>query len=340
MQKITRKSIFSNLLKLVFITLFVGVFSQIFGTNNSLTWVCVLIGTMMYWYMDIGINIKQAPFVIVLMFLQIGFSNKLAQINPVIGLIVNFITIFLIMYIPSAKPEYKAYMPFLLCYIFNQSNPAEGHDFVTRMLSLLIGGVIVSLVYYFKNKNSNKEHDTIKQAFKSMSITSNRFIIALKMAIGVSIAMLIGTLFGVKKTMWISMSVMSLTQIDFSNTQKRFISRIISTIIGSIVFAILFQALVPEKYDVIVTIILNYIYTFINDYKYQVIFITVNAISSASALFDTSTAIELRILLIIFGCVLGYIINKINFRKYFTLLKRKFRRMGKLGTHNLSCENG
>ena len=294
MQKITRKSIFSNLLKLVFITLFVGVFSQIFGTNNSLTWVCVLIGTMMYWYMDIGINIKQAPFVIVLMFLQIGFSNKLAQINPVIGLIVNFITIFLIMYIPSAKPEYKAYMPFILCYIFNQSNPAEGHDFVTRMLSLLIGGVIVSLVYYFKNKNSNKEHDTIKQAFKSMSITSNRFIIALKMAIGVSIAMLIGTLFGVKKTMWISMSVMSLTQIDFSNTQKRFISRIISTIIGSIVFAILFQALVPEKYDVIVTIILNYIYTFINDYKYQVIFITINAISSASAIFDTSTAIELK----------------------------------------------
>lgn len=107
-----------------------------------------------------------------------------------------------------------------------------------------------------------------------------------------------------------------------------------------LIFAILFQALVPEKYDVIVTIILNYIYTFINDYKYQVIFITVNAISSASALFDTSTAIELRILLIIFGCVLGYIINKINFRKYFTLLKRKFRKMGKLGTHNLSYENG
>ena len=113
MQKITRKSIFSNLLKLVFITLFVGVFSQIFGTNNSLTWVCVLIGTMMYWYMDIGINIKQAPFVIVLMFLQIGFSNKLAQINPVIGLIVNFITIFLIMYIPSANQNIRR-----ICHFF------------------------------------------------------------------------------------------------------------------------------------------------------------------------------------------------------------------------------
>ena len=50
MQKITRKSIFSNLLKLVFITLFVGVFSQIFGKNNSLTWVCVLNGTMISLY--------------------------------------------------------------------------------------------------------------------------------------------------------------------------------------------------------------------------------------------------------------------------------------------------
>lgn len=92
-------------------------------------------------------------------------------------------------------------------------------------------------------------------------------------------------------------------------------------------FCYIIPSIGTRKYDVIVTIILNYIYTFINDYKYQVIFITVNAISSASALFDTSTAIELRILLIIFGCVLGYIINKINFRKYFTFAKRKFRRM-------------
>lgn len=75
--------------------------------------------------------------------------------------------------------------------------------------------------------------------------------------------------------------------------------------------AILFQALVPEKYDVIVSIILNYIYTFINDYKYQVIFITVNAISSASALFDTSTAIRIENFINYIWMCIRYIINKI-----------------------------
>lgn len=338
MQKITVKSIFLNLLQLMFIMLFVGIFSQIFGSNNSLTWVCILIGTMMYWYMDIGIDKRQAPFIIVLMFLLTGISNRIALINPILGFVINFITIFLIMYIPSAKPEYKAYIPFILCYIFDQSNQAIGNDFATRMASLFIGGIMVAVIYYFKHRKSEENYNTIQYALKHINITSNRFIIAIKMAIGVSIAMLIGTLFGLKRTMWISMSVMSLTQIDFEHTQKRFISRIISTVIGSFAFALLFQVLIPAKYDVLVTIILNYIYTFIKDYKYQIIFITVNSISSASALFDTSTAIELRIMLIIFGCVLGYVINRINFRKYLVLLKRnlKSKERLKIGKLNYS----
>ena len=57
-----------------------------------------------------------------------------------------------------------------------------------------------------------------------------------------------------------------------------------------------------------------------------------------SALFDTSTAIELRIMLIIFGCVLGYAINRINFRKYLVLLKRnlKSKERLKIGKLNYS----
>lgn len=339
MQKITVKSIFLNLFKLICITLFVGIFSQIFGSNNSLTWVSILIGVMMYWYMDIGIDKRQAPFIIVLIFILTGVSNRIAIINPILGFIINFIAIFLITYIPSDKPEYKAYMPFVLCYIFNQSNPAIEQDFVTRMVSLFIGGIMVATIYYLRHRKSKEHHNTIQHTLKKINITSNRFIIAIKMAIGVSIAMLIGTLFGLKRTMWISMSVMSLTQIDFEHTQKRFITRIISTVIGSFAFALIFQVLIPTKYDVLVTIILNYIYTFIKDYKYQVIFITMNSISSASVLFDTNTAIELRIMLIIFGCVLGYIINRTDFKKYLLILEKNLQSKTKLKTIKADCSN-
>lgn len=319
MQKITIKSIFFNLLKVIFIISFVILFSQVFGSINTLTGISVLVALMTFWCIDIGINKKQAPFIIVLLFLLTGISNRLAMFNPILGLIINFATIFIITYIPSNKPEYKAYMAFILCFIFNESNPAIGHDLLTRMLSLLIGSFLVAGVYCFRHRKSELKYDTVQTSLKNIDITSDRFIVSIKMAIGVSVAILIGTLLGLKRTMWIAISVMSLTQIDFEQTKIRFKNRIISTIIGSIVFVVLFQLLVPAKYEFIASMVLSYIYAFLIDYKYQVILITVNSISSALALFDTSTAIELRITLIISGCILGYLINKINFKKLFQI---------------------
>lgn len=317
MKKITIKNICFNFLKVIIIISFVILFSKIFGSINTLTGISILVALMTFWCIDIGINKKQAPFIIVLLFLLTGISNRLAMFNPILGLIINFATTFLITYIPSNKPEYKAYMAFILCFIFNESNPATGHDFFTRMISLLIGSLLVAVVYIFRHRKSDLKYDSVQGHLKNIDITSDRFIVSIKMAIGVSIAMLIGTLLGLKRTMWIAISVMSLTQIDFEQTKIRFKNRIISTILGSIVFVILFQLLVPDEYDFIASLVLTYIYAFLTDYKYQVILITVNSLSSALALFDASTAIELRIVLIISGCILGYLINKINFKKLF-----------------------
>ena len=317
MKKITIKNICFNFLEVIFIISFVILFSQIFGSINTLTGISILVALMTFWCIDIGINKKQAPFIIVLLFLLTGISNRLAMFNPILGLIINFATTFLITYIPSNKPEYKAHMAFILCFIFNESNPATGQDFLTRMISLLIGSLLVAVVYFFRHRKSDLKYDSIQGHLKNIDITSDRFIVSIKMAIGVSIAMLIGTLLGLKRTMWIAISVMSLTQIDFEQTKIRFKNRIISTILGSIVFVVLFQLLVPDEYDFIASLVLTYIYAFLTDYKYQVILITVNSLSSALALFDASTAIELRIVLIISGCILGYLINKINFKKLF-----------------------
>ena len=317
MKKITIKNICFNFLKVIIIISFVILFSKIFGSINTLTGISILVALMTFWCIDIGINKKQAPFIIVLLFLLTGISNRLAMFNPILGLIINFATTFLITYIPSNKPEYKAYMAFILCFIFNESNPATGHDFFTRMISLLIGSLLVAVVYIFRHRKSDLKYDSVQGHLKNIDITSDRFIVSIKMAIGVSIAMLIGTLLGLKRTMWIAISVMSLTQIDFEQTKIRFKNRIISTILGSIVFVVLFQLLVPDEYDFIASLVLTYIYAFLTDYKYQVILITVNSLSSALALFDASTAIELRIVLIISGCILGYLINKINFKKLF-----------------------
>ncbi|MFR2534799.1 MAG: FUSC family protein [Clostridia bacterium] len=321
MKEFNKKNIISNLFMLAGIMLFVGITSQIFGSNNTLIWVAIQISLSMFHKMDIGIDKKQAPFVLICLFLLIGLSNRLAMYNIFFGILLNFISIFIIMYIPSSKIEYKPYMPFILCYIFGQSVTAQSENFISRMLSLLIGSIIVAIVYFISHRKSDEKQDTLMQVIRKIDITSDRFCVALKMSIGVSIAIFIGTIIETPKTMWIALSVMSITQIDFEHTKKRFKWRIISTLIGSGLFVLLFQYLIPTQYTTLAVILLSYIYTFVEEYHIQVVFVTINALSSAMLLFDTKTEIQMRIFLVILGCLLGYIINKINIKSIFSKLK-------------------
>lgn len=323
MKKVNIKTIFKNLFMIACIIISVSLCSAIFGSNNSLTWVGTIVAIMLYWDLNIGINKRQAPIIIFSLFIFTGIANRVAEINPILGMIINLISIFSITYLLSAKPEYKAYIPLILIYIFDQSNVAIGKDFYTRMISLALGGVITGIVYYFRHRNVKEEFKNIKEHIKDVDITSPRFIISLKMSIGVSIAILIGTLLGIQRTTWISISVMSLTQLEFETTKERFKHRIIYTIIGAVTFVLLFQVLIPEKYDALASIVLSYIYTFIESYKHKIIFITVSALSASMVIFDTTTAIATRIILIILGCILAILINKIDLQKPMLLIKNK-----------------
>lgn len=323
MKKVNIKTIFKNLFMIACIIISVSLCSAIFGSNNSLTWVGTIVAIMLYWDLNIGINKRQAPIIIFSLFIFTGIANRVAEINPILGMIINLISIFSITYLLSAKPEYKAYIPLILIYIFGQSNVAIGKDFYTRMISLALGGLITGIVYYFRHRNVKEEFKNIKEHIKDVDITSPRFIISLKMSIGVSIAILIGTLLGIQRTMWISISVMSLTQLEFETTKERFKHRITYTIIGAVTFVLLFQVLIPEKYDALASIVLSYIYTFIESYKHKIIFITVSALSASMVIFDTTTAIATRIILIILGCILAILINKIDLQKPMLLIKNK-----------------
>lgn len=324
MKKVNIKTIFKNLFMIACIIISVSLCSAIFGSNNSLTWVGTIVAIMLYWDLNIGINKRQAPIIIFSLFIFTGIANRVAEINLILGMIINLISIFSITYLLSSKPEYKAYIPLILIYIFDQSNIAVGKDFYTRMISLALGGLITGIVYYFRHRDLKEEFKSIKEQIKGVDITSPRFIISLRMSIGVSIAILIGTLLGIQRTMWISISVMSLTQLEFETTKERFKHRIIYTIIGAVAFVLLFQVLIPEKYDALASIVLSYIYTFIESYKHKMIFITVSALSASMVIFDTTTAIATRIILIILGCILAILINKIDLQKPMLLIKNKF----------------
>lgn len=311
----------------LFIIVFINLFSTAFGKSEQLIGVTVETGILMFKSLDLGIKKKQAGLTIILLFILTGITTTIAGLNPFLGVLINFASIFVIMYITTEHMEHKAYMTFILTYIFALGNLPTQETVLNRVASLTIGGILVAFVYWIyhrKTKEGEKEPTLgLKEMFQTIDIGSVRFVFCLKMALGITIGMLIGAIFKLPRAMWIGMTVMSLTQPEHEKTKERFKYRIIGTIGGIILFIILFDWLIPHKYAMYAVLLMGYVYSFVEEYHIQMLFITINAMNAAIILFDQTLAIPLRIGFVLLGSVIALILNKINFQNLCIKIKKK-----------------
>ncbi len=287
MNKDFLKLAIKNLLLLLFIVAFVVCFSAILGTENQLIGVALITGLIMFYNIDLGLNKKQAPFIIIGMCLLMAIGNIVSFYNIYLAIIVNFAIIFIFMTLSTVHLEYKTYIPFALMYIFADGMPIEENQILKRFLSFFISGILLAILYYIKHKKL-ENGKTIKEIYKNISIYKETTVFNIKMALGVTIAMFLIAFFNIEKGFWISVTVMSLTQPHFHMTKEKIKHRFLGTIVGFICFLILFGGIIPEQYLGILAGILSYIYTFVKSYYVQIIFVTINALNSASGLFNTS----------------------------------------------------
>lgn len=249
-----------------------------------------------------------------------GIIPFFSRINPFIGILINFFAVFFITYLYKDSDKSMNYMPFMLGYVFLEGNPVDAEGLLVRMLSLLAGGIIVSIFYYFFHYKKKAKNTTLKIVFSKIDIHSLRFNYAIRMALGIAIAMFIGNIFHFQKSMWISITVMSLTQPHFRQTKERIKARTIGTIIGAILFVLLFVILVPHEYSFILLMVLSYLYTFVEKYNVQMIFITMNSLSAAQVLLGTDVSVFLRITFVLLGAVIAWIVNKAG---YYSIEEKK-----------------
>lgn len=305
------KKLFSKLALFIFIMAFIAVFTSVFSAENSYIGVAIVTGLTMFNVIDLYIPYKKSPFLITGLFMLIGVSAYLSNLNPFLGFFINFFTIIIFLTPTSVKMEFKAYMPFILCYIFIQSNPVPDSHMPMRLLSLFVGGLLVSGVYVFYHRKTT--YDTsILSLYKLLNPNTLHFQFIMRMALGEAIAMFLGDFFNIPRYMWIALTIMSLTQPFYANTKERIKYRFAGTIIGALVFSVIFKQVIPDEYLAVCFLILNYIYSFITDYKVQMVFITVNSLNAAMILFDTKTSIFLRIIMICSGIVIAHFINNAN----------------------------
>ncbi len=259
-QKYIGALIIKNILCMLFCILIVSPFSSIFGSENSIVGVVTVMLILTFRFANLDFKVKQSAVTLIGIFLIYAVAPYLSNIsNPILGFIINFISIITIIVLTCHNMMYALIGIFLIYavapYLSNISNPILGfiinfisiitiivltchnmmyanhiililsyfllygndvssiESYLSRVIGLLFGGLIVASIFYIKHKKAKKEYDnTILDVIKAFDIKTERSRWQLKLALGINTAVLIGEFLHFPKTMWIAFACMSVIQ--------------------------------------------------------------------------------------------------------------------------------
>ncbi|MDU3525265.1 FUSC family protein [Clostridium sp.] len=148
-----RKKIITNTIIFVSIILFVTIFKSLFGEGNTLVGVTIITTALTFMEKDL----TAAPFknftkILTVNLFTLLFSFLAIQ-NIWIGILVNFLALFIIGYLFSYNLKRSLVVPFGLQYFFMLFYPAEGEVLFNRFLSLIFGSVFIMLIQFIFNKD-------------------------------------------------------------------------------------------------------------------------------------------------------------------------------------------
>lgn len=308
LKTLTPKNLISKLISFILISIFITIYGLLFGNSNILMGVCIITGILMLCHINLGFKVLQVCIVIPILLASCGIVASISLMNTYLGILINFSFIFILMTLVSQNLASKSFMPFILCYIFVQGNPVYGSSLWLRIMGLFLGGIVISVFYYvYHRKTTNKRN--IADLFHEIDFTSSRTQFILRMSIGITLAMFIGSLFTLQKGMWISITVMSATQPFLVETTTRIKQRFFGSLLGALAYVLLFELLIPDAYTTYAVLLLSFTYTLINVYWIQMIFITINSLNAALIIFDTSISVPMRLSFICLGLFIVFIIQ-------------------------------
>ena len=96
---------------------------------------------------------------------------------------------------------------------------------------------------------------------------------------------------------WILFTILSLTTPLYETSKAKIKYRLVSTLIGSIIIVILFGIFTNQTARLLIVMITGYLQSYVNEYKYRMIFVTVCAIGTAAVVGNVQELTLERILI-------------------------------------------
>lgn len=310
-----------SVLIVAFAIVFISLLSGLFGQENTPLAVavfCIMLGIR---FVNFEYCIRDSLVTLAIALAILVFAPSLAGIAPPILVpFIHFVGFFTLLYITTQRPELGNGGLYSFAYVYLTGNPVYGVSLEKRVLLALVGYAICGLILWAKHRHAHGDirfhHLILKFDVKNPVI-----LWQLRMAVGVSLILTAGQVFGVPRFMWMGFACASLlSEYPYSsNTLPRFCQRIIGVLVGSGLFLIVYQ-ITPEAFHSLMGPLGGLCLGFCTDYRYKTAMNCFGALMLAAGIYGVQAAVFLRIidtiLGVCFGTVFALIFHKLIAKKY------------------------
>lgn len=292
------------LLTVIFCTGFVTVYSLIFGPENSIAGVVVLLAVLVLRFADFGIHARHGVAVIFLTFAILAVGPYAAGQAGLAGaFLINSLCLLALLILNCHNVIMFNHATFVLGYLLLLGYEVDGHAYKVRVFSLFLGAVLCAFIFY-KNHRHLSYKRSFGHLFREFDLSASRTQWYLRLSLGVSSSLLAAGLLHLPRPMWVGVSAMSVMLPFTQDLVYRLKRRLPFGAIGCGLFAILYMVL-PESMLALIGTLGGIGVGFSATYSWQTIFNTFGALAVAVGLLGFKRAIFHRILALAAGSVYG-----------------------------------
>ena len=285
-----------SVLIVAFAIVFISLLSGVFGADNTplaVALFCMMLGIrFVNFEYCIGDSLVTLAAVLAILVLV---PSAAAVLPPVLLIPLHFAAFLALLCMTTQRPEMGNGGLYSFAYIYLAGNPVMGEALVRRGLLALVGYLICGAILFAKHRDQHRAtrfHHVVRRFDLSVPV----HLWQLRMALGVSLVLSAGQVFGVERFMWMGFACASLlSEYPYSgNTFTRFWQRIVGAVAGSCGFFVLYL-LTPEAFHEWMGPLGGLCLGFCTDYRYKTAMNCFGALMLGAGIYGLQGAVVLRI---------------------------------------------
>ena len=295
-----------SVLIVAFAIVFISLLSGVFGADNTplaVALFCMMLGIrFVNFEYCIGDSLVTLAAVLAILVLV---PSAAAVLPPVLLIPLHFAAFLALLCMTTQRPEMGNGGLYSFAYIYLAGNPVMGEALVRRGLLALVGYLICGAILFAKHRDQHRAtrfHHVVRRFDLSVPVHLGQ----LRMALGVSLVLSAGQVFGVERFMWMGFACASLlSEYPYSgNTFTRFWQRIVGAVAGSCGFFVLYL-LTPEAFHEWMGPLGGLCLGFCTDYRYKTAMNCFGALMLGAGIYGLQGAVVLRIVDTLLGVTFG-----------------------------------